>query len=145
MALGRQAEEKRHFEKLLKGVPDDPVAHMYLGEMSFAGGAYAEAVAHYEQLVAKGYPDAYRAGFNLTLAYVNTRNYAAAIRTMHKWPANIRQRSYTICCHAPMKPPAGPNRPMMRFAPPRKSIQKTSETTSTSWHYAWTTRTGSSA
>jgi tetratricopeptide (TPR) repeat protein len=54
---------------------------MCLGEMSFAAGAYADAVAHYEQLAAKGYPDAYRAGFNLTLAYVNTRNYAAAIRT----------------------------------------------------------------
>jgi tetratricopeptide (TPR) repeat protein len=81
MALGQKAEAKRHFEQLLKAVPDDPVAHTYLGEMAFAAASYPEALVHYEQLVKKGYPDPYRAGFNLVLLNVNAAHYAAAIQT----------------------------------------------------------------
>jgi predicted Zn-dependent protease len=43
MAMGLKAEAKRDFQQLLKAVPDDPVAHTYLGEMLFAAGSYLEA------------------------------------------------------------------------------------------------------
>jgi hypothetical protein len=49
--------------------------------MAFAAGSYPEALVHYEQLVKKGYPDPYRAGFNLVLANVSAGRYAAAIQT----------------------------------------------------------------
>jgi Flp pilus assembly protein TadD len=81
MALGRKAEARQHFEQLLKAVPDDPVAHTFLGEMAFAAGSYTDALAHYGQLAKKGYPDPYRAGFNLVLANVSAGKYAAAIQT----------------------------------------------------------------
>jgi Flp pilus assembly protein TadD len=119
MAMGLQSDAKSHFEQLLKAAPNDPVAHLYLGEISFAGHRYARAIAHYEQsdglylkdpqvvihnarshfevgvtlakaknyvasaqqfqLAQKGFPDPYQVRFNLTLAYVNAHNYAAAI------------------------------------------------------------------
>ena len=80
MAMGLKTEAKRDFQQLLKAVPDDPVALTYLGEMLFAAGSYAEAKPHYEQLAKLGYPDPYRAGFNLVLIYVNAGDYAAAVK-----------------------------------------------------------------
>jgi tetratricopeptide (TPR) repeat protein len=49
MALGQQDEAKAHFERLLKLVPNDAVAHLYMGEICFTGHRYPQAVAHYNQ------------------------------------------------------------------------------------------------
>ena len=49
MELDRQKPAKAHFEQLLKLVPNDPVAHLYMGEISFTEHRYGDAVAHYEQ------------------------------------------------------------------------------------------------
>jgi len=52
MALGLAAEAEGHFLRLLKSTPDDPVAHLYLGEIEFgkaigAGLRPAQALEHY--------------------------------------------------------------------------------------------------
>ena len=49
IALGQQKEAKLHFTQLLKAVPNDPVAHLYLGEINFTERHYPEAVTHYYQ------------------------------------------------------------------------------------------------
>src|ERR1035437_848467 len=49
MEMGRQKPAKGQFEQLLTLVPNDPVAHLYMGEISFAEHRYGDAVAHYEQ------------------------------------------------------------------------------------------------
>src|ERR1035441_1634659 len=40
MELDRQKPAKAHFEQLLKLVPNDPVAHLYMGEISFTEHRY---------------------------------------------------------------------------------------------------------
>jgi tetratricopeptide (TPR) repeat protein len=49
MELGRQKGAELHFEQLLKLVPNDAVAHLYMGDLSFLEHRYGDAVAHYEQ------------------------------------------------------------------------------------------------
>ncbi len=155
IALGRQKEAKLHFTQLLKTVPNDPVAHLYLGEISFGEHRCADALTHYLQsggmhlknsevilhfarcsvetnqprgaeealeqlpgdaaqpqfeagmllanakqydaaarhfqLAQSGYPDPYKAGFNLTLVYMNGGNYPAAIQTGERLAQQYRK------------------------------------------------------
>lgn len=49
MALGRQKEAKVRFEQVLKLVPNDPISHLYMGEICFGEHRYGPAVTHYEQ------------------------------------------------------------------------------------------------
>jgi len=144
MRLNRTEEAKSHFIEALRFGPDDPVAHLALGEIHFQEKRYAEAVKHYDQsrdllfkdrrttinyaasliedhqpektegaleklpdeadsvshfeagvifvrlgkferasgqfeLARKNYPDPYEIAFNLTLAYIKSKNYKAAI------------------------------------------------------------------
>jgi len=144
MKLNRTEEAKAHFIEALKFGPDDPVAHLALGEIHFHEKQYAEAAQHYDQsrdlpfkdsrttlnyaasllesnraekaagamerfpdeadsvsrfeagmifvrlgkyerasgqfeLARKDYPDPYELAFNLTLAYIKSKNYKAAI------------------------------------------------------------------
>ncbi len=58
----------------------DSRAHFQAGAMLARLGKY-EAASRQFELARKGYPDPYDAGFNLTLAYVKSQNYPAAIRT----------------------------------------------------------------
>jgi len=146
MKLNRMDEAKAHFTEALKFGPDDPVAHLALGEIHFQGKQYSEAALHYDQsrdlafkdsrttlnyaasllelnmaekavsalekfpdeadslshfeagmifvrlgkyeraagqfeLARKDYPDQYELAFNLTLAYIKSKNYKAAIST----------------------------------------------------------------
>ncbi|MGH9721725.1 MAG: tetratricopeptide repeat protein [Bryobacteraceae bacterium] len=67
---------------ILEKVPADVTA-----ATQFAAGIllarieeYAAAARRFERAIDGGYPDAYQAGFNLTLAHVRSANYAAAIR-----------------------------------------------------------------
>ena len=145
MKLNRIEEAKSHFAEALKFGPDDPVAHLALGEIHFNEKRYADAARHYDlsrelpfkdprttlnyaasllesnkaekaadalerlpggadsasrfeagmifvrlgaydraasqfELARKDYPDHYEIGFNLTLAYIKSKNYKAAIR-----------------------------------------------------------------
>ncbi len=145
LALNHLDEARGHFEQVLKREPEDPVAHLSLGEIHYAkrefspavdeylkssglleknprtalrfarscfqsnqGAKAAEALehlgpeadgkAHFQagvmlaqlekyssaarqfELAKKDYPDPYEAGFNLTLAYVKSLNYPAAIQ-----------------------------------------------------------------
>jgi tetratricopeptide (TPR) repeat protein len=49
-------------------------------------GRYESAATRFEE-ARKGYPDPYEVAFNLTLAYVKSRNYKAAIRTAQEFLA----------------------------------------------------------
>jgi tetratricopeptide (TPR) repeat protein len=57
----------------------DAQAHFQAGLMLAQLEKYASAASQFE-LAKKGYPDAYQVGFNLTLAYVRSLNYPAAIQ-----------------------------------------------------------------
>jgi tetratricopeptide (TPR) repeat protein len=145
LAMNRLEEARSHFEQVLKRAPQDPVAHLSLGEIHYAkrefgpavdeylksaglferdprtvlrfarscfqsnqGERAAEALEHLSpgadgqthfqaglmlaqlekyasaarqfELAKKDYPDPYEVGFNLTLAYVRSLNYPAAIQ-----------------------------------------------------------------
>jgi tetratricopeptide (TPR) repeat protein len=146
LAMNRLDDARGHFEEVLKVSPQDPVAHLSLGEIDYAkhefgpavdeylksGGLfgkdprvvlrfarscfesnqgekamgalehlhvgadgrihfqaglmlvqlenYASAARQFE-LAKKDYPDPYEVGFNLTLAYVRSVNYPAAIQS----------------------------------------------------------------
>jgi len=145
LALNRLEEARSHFEQVLKRAPQDPVAHLSLGEIHYAKREFGPAVdeylrsaglverdprkvlrfarscfqsnqgaravealehlgleadgqTHFQaglmlaqlekyssaarqfELAKKDYPDPYEVGFNLTLAYVSSLNYPAAIQ-----------------------------------------------------------------
>src|SRR5207244_2584046 len=60
-----------------KVVPGDAVVQFHLGQFAFDEQRYAEAAVHFEA-AQSGFPDPYQAGFNLVLARVKAREYAAA-------------------------------------------------------------------
>jgi tetratricopeptide (TPR) repeat protein len=145
LAMNRPEEARDHLERYLKYEPQDPIAHLSLGEIHYAkqefgpavdeylksGGLFArdprmalrfarsciesnqgeravaalehlspeaDSQAHFQaglmlaqlekyasaarqfELAKKDYPDPYEVGFNLTLAYVRSLNYPAAIQ-----------------------------------------------------------------
>src|SRR5208282_689442 len=55
-------------------------------------GKYAAAARQFD-LATKDYPDPYEAGFNLTLAYVRSQNYPAAIQAAQKVIAQSYRRA----------------------------------------------------
>jgi tetratricopeptide (TPR) repeat protein len=67
---------------LLEKLPTeaDAVSRFEAGMIFARLGKYESAASQFEQ-ARKGYPDPYEVAFNLTLAYVRSRNYKAAIRT----------------------------------------------------------------
>ncbi|MBZ5513455.1 MAG: tetratricopeptide repeat protein [Acidobacteriia bacterium] len=65
------------------GPEADGQAHFQAGLMLAQMEKYA-AAAHQFELATKDYPDPYEAGFNLTLAYVRSQNYSAAIQAAQK-------------------------------------------------------------
>ena len=79
LAMGQNKSAKIHFEQAVKLAPKDGVVHFHLGQIYFNEERYAEAAGHFE-LAQEGFPDRYQAGFNLLLARVKSRDYAAAIR-----------------------------------------------------------------
>ncbi len=54
--LGHINEAQAGLETFLKSSPNDRVAHLYLGEISYGAKQFAEAVAHYEKSGAEVYP-----------------------------------------------------------------------------------------
>jgi tetratricopeptide (TPR) repeat protein len=67
---------------LLEKLPPeaDAVSRFEAGMILARLGRYESAASRFEE-ARKGYPDPYEVAFNLTLAYVKSRNYKAAIRT----------------------------------------------------------------
>jgi tetratricopeptide (TPR) repeat protein len=47
--LGRPAEARKHFERVLEQAPDDEIAHVHLGEILFDERQYAAALIHYDK------------------------------------------------------------------------------------------------
>lgn len=47
LSLGQVSQARGHFEEVLRFVPDDPVAHLSLGEICFGQRLYLKAVEHY--------------------------------------------------------------------------------------------------
>jgi tetratricopeptide (TPR) repeat protein len=54
---GRQAQARRLFESVLRYASEDEIAHVYLAEIHFKGGAHATALKHYEQSRARVFSD----------------------------------------------------------------------------------------
>jgi len=79
LAMGRSKDAKTHFERAAKLVPKDAVVNFHLGQIYFSEGRYGEAADLFES-AQPGFPDPYQASFNLTLARVKSKDYAAAIR-----------------------------------------------------------------
>lgn len=75
--LGSEADGRSHFE-----------AGLMLAQME----KYAAAARQFD-LATKDYPDPYEAGFNLTLAYVRSQNYPAAIQAAQKVIAQSYRRA----------------------------------------------------
>jgi tetratricopeptide (TPR) repeat protein len=62
----------------------DAVSRFEAGMIFARLGKYESAASQFEQ-ARKGYPDPYEVAFNLTLAYVKSRDYKAAIRTSQEF------------------------------------------------------------
>jgi tetratricopeptide (TPR) repeat protein len=90
MALGRRAEARRTFDRLLKLAPADPVGHLYMGEISFAESRYAEALSHYRQsgdLHLKDPPVV----MHFARSAIESKQYAAAEQALEHLPAGAAQ------------------------------------------------------
>ncbi len=49
IALGRTAEARHYLEQLLKIAPTNPVAHLAMGDLAYAGKDFRSVVAHYDR------------------------------------------------------------------------------------------------
>jgi tetratricopeptide (TPR) repeat protein len=90
MALGQQAEAKAHFERLLKLVPDDSVAHLYMGEIYFAEHHYPQAVAHYGESGGLQLKDP-QATIHFATSAAESNQVAAAQQALESLPADAAQ------------------------------------------------------
>lgn len=79
VALGRQSEARRAFERALQEVPEFAPALVNLGNLELEGGRELQAVAYYERAIAANadYASAYR---HLGLAYKRLGRTAEAMR-----------------------------------------------------------------
>jgi tetratricopeptide (TPR) repeat protein len=90
MALGRQQKAQNHFEQFLKFTPADPVSHLYLGEIGFAGQHYATALAHYRQSGGLQLRDP-QATLHFAKSAVETSNISGAVEALNHLPADNAQ------------------------------------------------------
>jgi tetratricopeptide (TPR) repeat protein len=81
-----EANQPEKAIKLLERLPAeaDAMSRFDAGMIFVRLGKYENAANQFE-LARKGYPDPYQVAYNLTLAYLKSRNYTAAIRTAQEF------------------------------------------------------------
>jgi tetratricopeptide (TPR) repeat protein len=79
----REAGQAERALALLEEFPAeaDAATRFDAGLLLAESGHFADAVRQFEKAKADGYPDAYQLGFNLTLAYLEAKQYPQAVQT----------------------------------------------------------------
>src|SRR5262245_4525485 len=86
MKLNRTEEAKAHFIRALEVGPDDPVAHLALGEIHWQGKQFAEAVKHYDKSGALPFRDS-RVVLNYASSLLESNQAERAVELLGKLPS----------------------------------------------------------
>jgi tetratricopeptide (TPR) repeat protein len=87
MRLNRTEEAKAHLIRALEVGPDDPVAHLALGEIHWQGREFAEAVKHYDKSGDLPFRDP-RMVLNYATSLLESNQAEKAVGLLEKFPPN---------------------------------------------------------